>query len=215
MPSRLARCRARRRSRPRDSGACHRRAAGSRRLGRGRGLPFGLGRQAPPGPAAPRIGLVPVDVDDGPVRLQWHASGRSRARSQPPPPPRASRPDARRRRCRATASLRRSTARAGDSRRRRRRRANSAWVTGARAMRNGATATGCAHFSLSKTKGALVGASRAGSVPPGTRIPGPGAGVAGGAAAAVEARAARIAERLARIGEGLVVHVLVKRRELV
>src|SRR5262249_58831205 len=73
-----------------------------RRPGRRR-LPLGLGREAPSGPAAIRLGLVPADVDHRAVRLQRYPAvevaplpaarlaspvGRLfRARALPPEPP--------------------------------------------------------------------------------------------------------------------------------
>ena len=65
--------------RPRGSGASARTVAAAAAR-----LPLGLGRQPAAGPAAVRLGLVPVDVDHRPVRLQRHPAVEvARAASRP------------------------------------------------------------------------------------------------------------------------------------
>src|SRR5262249_57937531 len=89
--------------------------------------------------------------------------------------------------------------------------ANSAFVTGALPIRNGAISTSWAHFSLSKMNPSAAGEPRA---------PAGHLDVASPRAGAMRCRLAktfrpRISERLSRIDERLDVHILVPDRKVV
>src|SRR5262249_41890358 len=90
--------------------------------------------------------------------------------------------------------------------------ANSAFVTGALAIRNGAISTSWAHFSLSKMKpSAAVEPSC--QRPPGTPPSPPRAGAT--RCRPPKTFRLRISERLSRIDERLDVHILVPDRKVV